>query len=42
MSLTVVSVALCNPCNATCTNYVEISGMNDDDMKVCYKMIISN
>ncbi len=39
---TVVNVAWSNPFSVYCNNYVEISGMYDDDLNVCYKMIMNN
>ncbi len=39
---TVVNVAQSNPFPVYCNNYVEISGMYDDDLNVCYNMIMNN
>ncbi len=39
---TVVNVARGNPFSVYCNNYVEISGMFDDDLNVCYNMIMNN
>ncbi len=40
---TVVNVAQSSPFTVYCNNYVEISGMyDDDDLNVCYNMIMNN
>ncbi len=39
---TAVNVAWSNPFSVYCNNYVEISGMYDDDLNVCYNMIMNN
>ncbi len=39
---TVVNVARSNPFSVYSNNYVEISGMYDDDLNVCYNMIMNN
>ncbi len=39
---TVVNVAQSNHFSVYCNNYVEISGMYDDDLNVCYNMIMNN
>ncbi len=38
---TVVNVAWSNPFSVYCNNYVKISGMYDDDLNVCYNMIMN-
>ncbi len=38
----VVNVARSNPFSVYYNNYVEISGMYDDDLNVCYNMIMNN
>ncbi len=38
----VVYVAHSNPFSVYYNNYVEISGMYDDDLNVCYNMIMNN
>ncbi len=40
--MTVFNVAWSNPFSVYCNNYVEISGMYDDDLNVCYNMIMNN
>ncbi len=39
---TVFNVARSNPFSVYCNNYVEISGMYDNDRNVCYNMIMNN
>ncbi len=39
---TVVNVAWSNPFSVYCNNYVEITGMYNDDLNVCYNMIMNN
>ncbi len=39
---TVVNVARNNPFSVYCNNYVEITGMYNDDLNVCYNMIMNN
>ncbi len=38
----VVNVAWSNPFLVYCNNYVDISGMYEDDLNVCYNMIMNN
>ncbi len=39
---TVVNVAQSNPFSVYCNDYVEKAGMYDDDLNVCYNMIMNN
>ncbi len=39
---TVVNVAQSNHVSVYCNNYVEITGMCNDDLNVCYNMIMNN
>ncbi len=37
-----VNVARSNSFSVYCNNYVEISDMYDDDLNVCYNMVMNN
>ncbi len=39
---TVVNVAQSNPFSVCCNNYVDISGIYDDDLNVCYNIFMNN